>query len=66
MVTNGGKRLPPVSTVAKLVIISDMLPRLIFQSRLPPLIYKVVGVLRTSKEKEIASQMGKQKILGPY
>jgi hypothetical protein len=45
---------------------SDMLAKLIFQSQFPPLIYKVVGMFRTSKEKEIAGQLGKQKQFGPY
>lgn len=45
---------------------SDTLAKLIFQSQFTPLIYKVVGVLRTSKEREIASQLGKQKKFGPY
>jgi uncharacterized protein (DUF362 family) len=45
---------------------SDMLAKLIFQSQFTPLIYKVVGVLRTSKEREIASQMSKQRTFGPY
>ena len=45
---------------------SDRLAKLIFQLRFTPLIYKLVGVLRTSKEKEIASQIGKQKTFGPY
>ena len=45
---------------------SDMLAKLIFQSQFTPLIYRVVGGLRTSKEREIASQIGKQKKIGPY
>ena len=45
---------------------SDMLAKLIFQSQFTPLIYRVVGGLRTSKEREIASQIGKQKTIGPY
>jgi hypothetical protein len=45
---------------------SDVLARFIFQSQFTPHIYKVVGVFRTSKEKEIASQLGKQKQFGPY
>jgi len=45
---------------------NDMLAKLIFQSQFTPLIYKVVGALRTSKEKEIASQLGKQRRFGPY
>ena len=44
----------------------DRLAKLIFQSQFTPLIYKVVGIFRTSKEKEIAGQLGKQKRFGPY
>lgn len=45
---------------------SDALARLIFQSPLTALIYKVIGLFRTSKEKEIASQLGNKKRIGPY
>jgi uncharacterized protein (DUF362 family) len=45
---------------------NDRISRLIFQSKLTSLIYKVVGVLRTSKEKEVADGLKKQKRLGPY
>ena len=45
---------------------SDMLAKLISQSQFTPLIYKIVGMFRTSKEKEIASQIDKQKTIGPY
>jgi uncharacterized protein (DUF362 family) len=45
---------------------SDMLAKFIFQSKFTPSIYRVVGVLRTPKEREIASQTGKQKTFGPY
>ena len=45
---------------------SDRLSKLIFQSPLTPLIYKVVGLLRTPKEKEVADQMGKKNRIGPY
>jgi len=45
---------------------SDMLAKLIFQSQFTPLIYRRVRMFRTSKEKEIASPIGKQKTIGPY
>jgi uncharacterized protein (DUF362 family) len=45
---------------------SDKLAKLIFQSQLTPLIYKIVGIIRTPTEREIASQLGKQKKFGPY
>jgi uncharacterized protein (DUF362 family) len=55
-----------IDKVSALPFNSDTLAKLIFQSQFTPLIYKVVGVLRTSKEREIASQLGKQKKFGPY
>jgi len=45
---------------------SNMLAKLIFQSQFTPLICRVVGIFRMSKQKEIASQLGKQKQFGPY
>jgi hypothetical protein len=30
------------------------------------MIYKVASILRTSKEKEVAGQLGKRKAIGPY
>ena len=45
---------------------NDFLARLIFQSPLTSAIYKIVPLFRTSKEKEVASQMGKQEKVGPY
>jgi uncharacterized protein (DUF362 family) len=55
-----------IDRVSALPFNSDVLAKLIFQSQFTPLIYKVVRVLRTSKEREIANQLGKQKRLGPY
>jgi len=45
---------------------SDVAAKLIFDSKLTPFIYRVVGILRTPKEKEIASHMGKRKTVGLY
>ncbi|MGQ9628035.1 MAG: DUF362 domain-containing protein [Anaerolineae bacterium] len=55
-----------IDRISALPFNSDTLAKLIFQSQFTPLIYKVVGVLRTSKEREIASQLGKRKKFGPY
>jgi uncharacterized protein (DUF362 family) len=55
-----------VDTISKIPFNSDALAKLIFQSPITPLIYKVIGLFRTSKEKEIASQLGKNKRIGPY
>jgi len=56
----------PVDMLSRLLFSSDALARLVMSSPLTPLIYKVAAVLRTSKEKEVASQLGKQKTIGPY
>ena len=52
--------------LSALPFMSDTLAKLIFQSWLTPIIYKVVALLRTSQEKEIAGKMGKQGRIGPY
>ncbi|MFC1974497.1 DUF362 domain-containing protein [Chloroflexota bacterium] len=49
-----------------LLFYSDTLARLVMASPLTPAIRKVAGIFRTSAEKELASQLGKQKTLGPY
>ncbi|HUT68628.1 MAG TPA: DUF362 domain-containing protein [Dehalococcoidales bacterium] len=56
----------PVDMLSRLLFSSDALAKLVMSSPLTPLIYKVAAVLRTSKEKEVASQLGKQKTIGPY
>ena len=43
---------------------SDVLVKLILQSELTPHIWKVVGVLKTSKEKDMPSQLSGKKALG--
>ncbi len=55
-----------VDSISKIPFNSDALAKLIFQSPITPLIYKVIGIFRTSKEKEIAGQLGNKKRLGPY
>ncbi len=55
-----------IDRISSIPFNSDFLAKLIFQSLLTPLIYKVVGILRTSKEKEIAAQLGTKKRIGPY
>jgi len=55
-----------IDRASGLLFHSDALARLVMDSRLTPLIYKVAGMLRSSDEKQVASQMGKQKIPGPY
>jgi hypothetical protein len=45
---------------------SDMLAKSIFHSQLTSLVHKTVGVFRTPEDKEIASQLAKQKQFGLY
>jgi len=45
---------------------SDIIARLVMNSPLTPLIYKVAATLRSPEEEELAEQMGKSKIIGPY
>ena len=52
--------------VSGLLFYSDALAKLVMNSPLTSPIYKVASILRTPREKEVASQMGKQKTLGPY
>lgn len=56
----------PIERISLIPFNSDVAAKFIFDSKLTPLIYKVAGLLRSSKEKEIASQMGRQKRMGPY
>jgi len=55
-----------IDRISALHFNNDLLAKLIFQSPLTSAIYKVVPLMRTAKEKEIARQMGKQKKAGPY
>jgi len=55
-----------IDRVSSLLFYSDAIARLVMDSPLTPLIYKVAGLLRSSDEKEVASQMGKGKKLGLY
>ncbi len=45
---------------------NDKLAKLIFQSSLTSLIYRIVPLLRNQKEKEVASRLGRQKRAEPY
>jgi uncharacterized protein (DUF362 family) len=55
-----------IDILSSLLFHSDTLARLVMHSPLTPLIYKIAGVLRTSKERDVASQMPGQKRMGPY
>lgn len=56
----------PMDMLSRLLFNSDALARLVMSSPLTPLIYKIAAVLRTSKEREVASQLGKKRTIGPY
>ena len=55
-----------VDTASRLFFCSDALARLVMQSPLTPLIYKVARLLRSKAEQEIADQLGKKNNLGLY
>jgi len=55
-----------VDRASSLLFYSDLLAKLVMDSPLTPLIYKVAGLLKTPDEKKIASQIGRQRTLGPY
>jgi uncharacterized protein (DUF362 family) len=55
-----------IDKLSSLLFHSDALAKLVMDSALTSPIYKVASILRTPREKEINSQMGKQKTLGPY
>ena len=56
-----------IDRFSALLFYSDALARLIMDSPLTSLIYKVARMLRTRAEREVASQLGsKRKTLGPY
>jgi uncharacterized protein (DUF362 family) len=55
-----------IDSASILLFHSDALAKLVMDSSLTPMIYKVAGLLRSSREKEVASQMDKQKTMGPY
>ena len=59
-----GKTL--IDRISSLLFCSDAIARLVMHSPLTPAIYKVAALLRSSDEKEVASQMGKQKKVGLY
>ncbi len=55
-----------VDRATSLLFNSDIIARLVIKSPFTPLIYKVAATLRSPEEKELANQMGKNKIIGPY
>ncbi len=55
-----------IDRISSIPFHSDAMAKLIFDSPLTSPIYKVAGLLRNPREREIASQLGKKKTLGPY
>ena len=55
-----------IDRASSLLFHSDALAKIVMNSPLTPVIYKIAGLLRTREEKEIAEQLGKRKTLGLY
>ena len=55
-----------IDQASTLLFRSDTLARLVMNSPLTPVIYKIASMLRSDEEKEVASQLGKVKTLGLY
>ena len=55
-----------IDRLSILLFYNDAFARLVMNSPLTSVIYQVARMLRTRAEKEVASQMGKGKTLGPY
>jgi len=55
-----------IDRASGLLFFSGALARLVMASPLTPLIYKIAGLFRSSDEKQVAGQMGKQRNPGPY
>lgn len=55
-----------IDNVSTLLFYSDFLARLVMDSPLTPTIYRIAGMLRSSKERELAAQLHQRKSLGPY
>ena len=55
-----------IDRFSTLLFYSDAFTRLVMDSPLTPLIYKVAGVLKTKAERKVANQISNRKTLGPY
>lgn len=55
-----------IDRASGLLFYSNTLSRLVMNSRLTPLIYKIAGFLRSSDEKRVAGQLGNRRNPGPY
>ncbi len=55
-----------IDRASSLLFHSGMLAKIVMDSALTPLIYKVVGLFRSSDEKRVAGQLGSHRYPGPY
>ena len=55
-----------IDRLSMLLFYNDAFARLVMNSPLTPVIYQVAGIFRTKAEREVASQIGSRKTLGPY
>ncbi|MBN1689467.1 MAG: DUF362 domain-containing protein [Dehalococcoidia bacterium] len=55
-----------IDRASGLLFHSGLLAKIVMDSALTPLIYKIVGLLRSSDEKRVAGQLGGRRYAGPY
>jgi uncharacterized protein (DUF362 family) len=55
-----------IDRASSLLFHSELIARIVMDSALTPLIYKVVGFLRSPDEKQVAGQLGNHRYPGPY
>jgi len=55
-----------IDRASSLLFHSGLLAKIVMDSALTPLIYKVVGLFRSSDEKRVAGQLGNRRYAGPY
>ncbi len=55
-----------IDRVSSLLFHSELLAKIVMDSALTPLIYKIVGLFRSPDEKRVAGQLGKRRYAGPY
>jgi len=55
-----------IDRLSMLLFYNDAFARLVMNSPLTPAIYQIAGIFRTKAEREVASQIGSRKTLGPY
>jgi hypothetical protein len=55
-----------IDRASSLLFHSGLLAKIVMDSALTPLIYRIVGVFRSSDEKRVAGQLGNRRYPGPY